>query len=98
MDLKKIADKIKDYSPIVLLGLCLIYSTLIFFFLIESVNADRYKREGAYIPDNIFEQLSFYIGISSFLIYPIVVLFCLFVIIRKLKNIEKNIKSVKDSN
>jgi hypothetical protein len=98
MDLKKIADKIKNYSPIVLLGLCLIYSTFILYWLREMVNEDRLKRQGASLPDDILEQLIVYIGIYSFLIYPIVVLFCLFVIIRKLKNIEKSIDSVNNNS
>jgi hypothetical protein len=91
MDLKQIADKIKNYSPIVLLGLCLIYSTFILHWLREMVNEDRLKRQGASLPDDILEQLIVYIGIYSFLLYPIVVLFCLFIIIRKLSKIQKSL-------
>ena len=91
MDLKQIADKIKNYSPIVLLGLCLIYSTFILYWLREMVNEDRLKRQGASLPDDILEQLIVYIGIYSFLLYPIVVLFCLFIIIRKLSKIQKSL-------
>ena len=93
MDLKKIADKIKNYSPIVLLGLCLIYSTFILYWLREMVNEDRLKRQGASLPDDILEQLIVYIGIYSFLLYPIVVLFCLFILIRKLSKIQKSLDS-----
>ena len=91
MDLKQIADKIKNYSPIVLLGLCLIYSTFILYWLREMVNEDRLKRQGAALPDDILEQLVVYIGVYSFLLYPIVVLFCLFIIIRKLSKIQKSL-------
>ncbi len=93
MDLKQIADKIKNYSPIVLLGLCLIYSTFILYWLREMVNEDRLKRQGASLPDDILEQLIVYIGIYSFLLYPIVVLFCLFILIRKLSKIQKSLDS-----
>ena len=97
MDLKKIADKIKNYSPIVLLGLCLIYSTFILYWLREMVNEDRLKRQGASLPDDILEQLIVYIGIYSFLLYPIVVLFCLFILIRKLSKIQKSLDSVNNN-
>lgn len=93
MHFKKIAEKIKNYSPIFLLGLCIIYSTYIIYWLRDFLIEDTYKREGAILPENIFEQLAMYVGLYSFLIYPIVVLFSLFVIIGKLKKIEQKINS-----
>ena len=92
MEIKTISKKIRGFSPLLLLGLCGIYSFYVIGFIYEIISSSK-KPLSIRAADisSVFHELVVLMGFFLVFIYPLLVVLSLYVILKKLKSIEKNL-------